>query len=316
MKTNNSKKFLYHRFSRMFGRALLVTLVAITPLYAMELQHPSAAPARTRHKPYACGYQCCSRAFESLGALVIHERIHTGEKPYGCDYCDRTFAQKGDLNSHLRTHTGQKPHRCTYQECTKSFARADSLLNHVRRKHTHEKFYGCNLPDCPYACVKLSELRIHKKKKHNVTDGTFIRLNPVEHTNPEEIPPTQNTPSSNENEMRPFLEYALAVRTEPFAEAVTHPNPTTLQPHAEEDIAYEWLPHYYRPADDSEQQYAADQHEAISRTVTAPANLLQESGEVTPLPYVTKYENSFLAQQPKNVVEELLDTFLKTYCQY
>jgi hypothetical protein len=57
----------------------------------------------------------CYRVFPREKSLQAHKRIHTGEKPYCCDYpsCGKAFTQSGQLKTHQRLHTGEKPFICS-----------------------------------------------------------------------------------------------------------------------------------------------------------------------------------------------------------
>ncbi|KAI8785958.1 zinc finger protein 600 [Biomphalaria glabrata] len=48
-----------------------------------------------------------------------------------CDVCSRLFGDNYKLNRHKLIHTGEKPFKCEY--CQKCFARKDKYTPHVRR---------------------------------------------------------------------------------------------------------------------------------------------------------------------------------------
>ncbi|XP_076614423.1 zinc finger protein GLIS3 isoform X2 [Chaetodon auriga] len=116
---------------------------------------------------FTCYWVGCPRNFKPFNArykLLIHMRVHSGEKPNKCTFegCKKAFSRLENLKIHLRSHTGEKPYLCQHPGCHKAFSNSSDRAKH-QRTHLETKPYTCQVPGCAKRYTDPSSLRKHVK---------------------------------------------------------------------------------------------------------------------------------------------------------
>lgn len=126
-------------------------------------------------------YKCklCEHGTKNKQSMIIHIRIHTGEKPFECEECNASFVVNGKLMRHARDkHKKKIPFRC--RKCNQTFFERADFIEHGQTHPKEGPPFKCK--DCDKVYTTKAGLMGHihnhtgkKRFKCNVCQKTFPR---------------------------------------------------------------------------------------------------------------------------------------------
>ncbi|XP_028176722.1 zinc finger protein 492-like isoform X2 [Ostrinia furnacalis] len=114
--------------------------------------------------PYVC--ETCGKRTSTISHLRSHELVHKLQRRLFVCHCGAKMRTELGFHLHQRIHSGEKPYEC--EECGDRFLSASRRSDHIKRRHrsTKDMPHGCE--ECSARFVRPFELKKHYLSVHSL----------------------------------------------------------------------------------------------------------------------------------------------------